>query len=68
MEGRRTADVRAGVDLAWLVVVCSVLAVGAMRFRAIDRVMDWSNAFETFNLDGIMALFVLCLLYTSRCV
>ena len=47
---------RASADLAWLVIACSLLAALAMRFRAIDRVADWSRAFETFNLNGVMAL------------
>ncbi len=54
------SDGRAGTDLAWLVVACIVLALVAMRLQAIDRLLDWSsNAFETINLNGIMALVVL---------
>jgi diguanylate cyclase (GGDEF)-like protein len=52
-------DGRAAADLAWLVIACSILSALAMKFRVIDQVTDWSNAFKTFNLDGIMALFVL---------
>jgi len=56
---RRGGDGRASIDLAWLVVACSILSVVAMRFRAVDRVTDWSHAFKTFNLNGVMAMFVL---------
>ena len=36
-----------------------MLSALALRFQVVDRVIDWSSAFEAFNLDGIMVLLVL---------
>jgi hypothetical protein len=52
-------DGRASHDLSWLIAAAVVLAALAMKFHAIDAVTDWSQAFDTFNLNGVMALFLL---------
>ncbi len=52
-------DRRAATDVALLAVACVVLAGLAMRFRLIDRVVDWGTASASFNLDGVLALLVL---------
>lgn len=42
-----------------MVVVCVLLAAFTMQLRLIDKVIDWSKAGTSFNLDGILALLVL---------
>jgi diguanylate cyclase (GGDEF)-like protein len=52
-------DGRASNDLSWLIAGAVVLSALAMKFHAIDAVTDWSQAFDTFNLNGVMAMLLL---------
>ena len=53
------SDGRASSDLSWLIAAAVVLSALAMKFHTIDAVTDWSQAFDTFNLNGVMAMVLL---------
>jgi len=62
-QARRFADTigangRAGVDLAWIVAVCVVVAAAAYLTGAVDSVTTWVNGLSSTNLNGLLALLV----------
>ncbi|MFQ5557320.1 MAG: diguanylate cyclase domain-containing protein, partial [Acidimicrobiales bacterium] len=49
---------RAGVDLAWIVVVASLVCAAAIYWQIPDRLLARLDEFDRWNVNGILALIV----------